>query len=195
MAAATTGCHTHSTAPTPASATARTAANNADERQLRDLYAHLVSALGRHDTAERVRLTCAQYQSLVQSYADNDPILQIDFFGPPDEVRRLGVDAATDKFLTALAPASRDAVHNVVEAIIEGDAAQYKAAVARVEQEGSTATLDRIDNIHIAGDTATFDGAFTLKAFTRPPEVVNGSNHAVREDDQWKDCTPPGQRV
>jgi hypothetical protein len=81
----------------------------------------------------------------------------------------------------------------MVEAIINGDAAQYKTAITRVEHEGRTATLNRIDNIRITGDTATVDGTFTLKAFTRPPEVVNGSNHAVRENGQWKDCTPPGQ--
>jgi hypothetical protein len=56
--------------------------------------------------------------------------------------------------------------------------------IARVEQEGSSATLNRIDNIRITGDTATVDGTFTLTAFTRPAEVVNGSNHAVRENGQ-----------
>jgi hypothetical protein len=81
--------------------------------------------------------------------------------------------------------ASREAVQNVVEAIIKGDAAQYRTAIHRVELEGGSATLDRIDNIQIAGDTATVDGASTFKAFDRPPEVVASSNHAVREGGQW----------
>jgi hypothetical protein len=191
LAPSSAGCHTQSATPTPASS-APAAADN--EHQLRDLYTRLVNALGRHDTAAQVALTCDQYAGDVQRRADADPILQIDFFGNPEDVRRLGVAAATDKLHAALAPASRQAVQAMVEAIIEGDAAQYKAAVQRVEQEGSSATLDRVDSIEISGDTATVHGAFTVKIFTRPPEVVDGSNDAVRQDGVWKDCTPPSQR-
>jgi hypothetical protein len=197
--AATTACGAPSTAPTPTSTAATTAAasvNDADEQQLRELYTELVGAMGRHDTAEQVRLTCARYQGPVQRQAvEDDPMgQQIDYLGTREEVSRLGVDAATDKFLAALAPATREAVQAVVEAMIEGDVAQYKTAIQRVEQEGSSATLDRIDKIEVSGDTATVNAVATMKQFTRPPEVLDGSNHAVREDGQWKDCTPPGQR-
>jgi hypothetical protein len=198
-AATSVGCHAQNAAPTPVSSTASSTAvstrnDNADKDQLRDLYGRVVNALGRHDTAEQVRLTCAEYRSDVQRRADEDPILQIDFFGPPEEVSRLGVAAATDKLHAALAPASTEAVQAVVEAIIKRDAAQYRTAIERVEQEGATATLDRIDSIQVTGDTATVHGAFTIKAFTRPPQVIDGTNQAVREGGQWKDCTPPTQR-
>jgi hypothetical protein len=196
--AALSGCHAHNAMPAmSASATdagSGSSNGNADERQLRDLYTHLLSALGRHDTAEQVALTCAEYQGDVQRRADSDPFLQIDFFGPPEQVRQLGLDAATDKLLTALAPASREAVQAVAQAIINGDAAQYKTAIQRVEQEGSSVTVDRIDPIEISGDTATVDGSFTLTAFTNPPKVIEGSNHAIREDGRWKDCTSPTQQ-
>lgn len=192
-AAASAGCHTTHNPPPAASATTTTSPDS-DERQLRDLYTQYVTALGRHDTAEQIRLTCTQYQAGIQRRADGDPILNIDFFGPPEQVRRLGLQAAADKFQTALAPASRQAVQALVQAIIDGDEQQYRVAVQRVELEGSSATIDRIDNIDIAGDTATVRGAFTVKMFTRPPEVIEATNQALREAGQWKDCTPPRRR-
>lgn len=78
-AAALAGCSSQNTPPTPAVPTPK----YGDDKQLRDLYTLLVDALGRHDTAEQVRLTCAEYQGAVQRRGDEDPILAIDFFGPP----------------------------------------------------------------------------------------------------------------
>ncbi|MCV7096149.1 hypothetical protein [Mycobacterium kubicae] len=192
------GCTRQNAAPHPAPTStskdgvSATNANNAfvDEQQLRELYSELVSAIGRFDIAEQVRLTCNKYQADLQRRADADPMMQIDFFGSPDQVRRLGLEAATDKLQTVLLPASREAVQAVVQSILDGNAAAYKLAIHRVEQEGSTAILDRIDNIAVTGDTATVRGAYTLKLFTRPPEVVDGTNQAIREQGQWRDCTP-----
>lgn len=118
-------------------------------------------------------------------------MLNIDFFGAPDEVRRIGRDAATEKMYPALAPASKQAVEAVVDAMIEGNLPNYQAAVQRLKREGTTATLDKIDSIDITGDTATVTGSYTMRVFTSPPEVVAGANHAVRENGQWQDCTPP----
>jgi hypothetical protein len=165
--------------------------DDADQLALRNLYTQLVDALGHHDTAAQVDLTCTRYQSDVAHQADQDPMLNIDYFGAPDEVRQLGRDAATEKMHAALAPASKQSVEAVVDAIIDDDLPRYKTAIKRLEQEGTTTTLDKIDSIDITGDTATVTGAYTMRAFTSPPKVIAGANQAVREDGHWKDCTPP----
>ena len=191
---AVTGCGQQDTSATTASANSTSAtptSNDADQRALRNLYTQLVDALGHHDTAGQVALTCTRYQGEVQRRADQDPMLKIDYLGSADDVRRLGPDAATDKLHATLQPASRQAVAAVVDAIIEGSAEHYQAAIKRVEREGTVATLDKIDDITIVGDTATVDGAYTMRVFTLPPQVVAGTNQAVRENGQWKDCTPP----
>jgi len=188
------GCRTDNAAPTTStSATTAVSASSddTDKRQLRELYTRLLSALSRHDAAEQIALTCAKYQDEVQRREDSDPFLQIDFFGPPEQLRQLGVGAATDKLLTGLAPASREAVRAVAQAIINGDVAQYRTAIQRVEQEGTFTTLDRIDRIEIASDTATVAGSFTVTIFTNPPKVVDSSSTAIRENGRWTDCTPP----
>lgn len=175
--------------PTPTSTTP--SSNDADQLALRNLYTRLVDALGHHDTAAQIALTCTRYQDHVARRAEQDPMLNIDFFGAPDEVRRIGRDAATEKMYPALAPASKQAVEAVVDAMIEGNLPNYQAAVQRLKREGTTATLDKIDSIDITGDTATVTGSYTMRVFTSPPEVVAGANHAVRENGQWQDCTPP----
>lgn len=118
-------------------------------------------------------------------------MLNIDYFGAPDEVRRIGRDAATEKMYPALAPASKQTVEAVVDAMIEGDLPSYQTAVQRLKEEATTATPGTIDTIDITGDTATVTGSYTIRFFTSPPEVVDGTNQAVRENGQWKDCTPP----
>lgn len=174
-----------------ASASTVPSSDDADQQALRDLYTQLVDALGRHDTAGQVALTCTRYQGDVAQRADQDPMLNIDYFGAPDEVRRIGRAAATEKLYAALTPASKQAVEAVVDAIIYDDLPRYHTAIKRLEREGSTATLDKIDSIDITGETATVTGAFTMRVFTSPPKVIAGTNQAVRENGQWKDCTPP----
>lgn len=174
-----------------ASASTVPSSDDADQQALRDLYTQLVDALGRHDTAGQVALTCTRYQGDVAQRADQDPMLNIDYFGAPDEVRRIGRAAATEKLYAALTPASKQAVEAVVDAIIYDDLPRYHTAIKRLEREGSTATLDKIDSIDITGETATVTGAFTMSVFTSPPKVIAGTNQAVRENGQWKDCTPP----
>lgn len=62
---------------------------------------------------------------------------------------------------------------------------------ARQKGEAATATPGTIDTIDITGDTATVTGFLHHPLLTSPPEVVDGTNQAVRENGQWKDCTPP----
>lgn len=190
----TVGCdpqHAPVTMPTANSSSETPTSNDVDERALRNLYTQLVDALGHHDTAGQLALTCTRYQGEVHRLADQDPMLNIDYLGSAEDVRRLGPNAATDKLYATLRPASRQAVAAVVDAIIEGDAEHYQTAIKRVEREGTVATLDKLDDMTIVGDTATVNGAFTMRAFTLPPRVVAGTNQAVRENGQWKDCTPP----
>jgi hypothetical protein len=191
-----TACSTNNppAAAPPATVPAKQASNSvtpssddADQLALRNLYNQLVDALGHHDTAAQVDLTCARYQDDAARQAEKDAMLNIEFFGPIEQVRQVGRDAATEKLYAALLPASKQAVEAVVDAIIDDDLPRYHSAIKRLEQEGTTTTPVKIDAI----DTATVTGNYTMRAFTSPPKVIARTNQAVRENGQWKDCTPP----
>lgn len=89
-----------------------------------------------------------------------------------------------------LAPASREAVQALVEAIISNDKVGYAGAIQRVRREATTVTIDRLDIVEIGAQTAKVDGAITMRGFTQPAQVIEASNEAVRENGVWKDCTP-----
>jgi hypothetical protein len=44
------------------------------------------------------------------------------------------------------------------------------------------------------GDTATADATVTQTMGTQRPETRTSPANLVREDGQWKDCTPPAQQ-
>ena len=117
-------------------------------------------------------------------------MLNIGFFGSPDEVRRLGVDVATANMLGKLAPASAETVRSVVEAISAGNVDAYTTAVKQLRREVTKAELLPFDKVEVTGDTATVEGSYTVQFFTKPKRVLQASNTAVREDGRWKDCTP-----
>lgn len=181
------GCQGRGGPPPPAAS--RPAPN--DETQLRDLYRRLTTALGAFDTDTVVALTCAKYQDRERSRFEDDPILRMDFFGPPEKSRSLGVDALTERLQPGLAPASPDAVRAVATAIASDDAAGYVEAMKRVRREGSSTTLDGIDKIVVNGDSAVIDATMTTHFFTQPPRVIDVSSQAVRVGGEWRDCTPP----
>lgn len=160
-----------------------------DERQLRELYTQLLTALATHDAAQEDRLTCAKDQGKAQRRVDSYPMSKIDFFGAPADIARAGVPAATDRLAPILAPASREAVQALVEAIISNDKVGYAGAIQRVRREATTVTIDRLDIVEIAAQTAKVDGAITMRGFTQPAQVIEASNEAVRENGVWKDCT------
>ncbi|SHU68048.1 Uncharacterised protein [Mycobacteroides abscessus subsp. abscessus] len=161
------------------------------EQELQGLYRQIAIAMGHHDTAAQILLTCEKYRPDVQRRADADRFLRVDFFGSPEAFRRVGLDAAIEKLQPALAPASPDAVRAVAEAVIANDPAAYEAAIRRVEREGSSAEATRFDSIEITGEQATIDWVLTMRFFTQPPVTKQVTGHAIRENNRWVDCSPP----
>lgn len=161
------------------------------EQELQGLYRQIAIAMGHHDTAAQLLLTCERYRPDVQRRADADRFLRIDFFGSPEAFRRVGLDAAIDKLQPALTPASPEAVRAVAEAVIANDTAAYVTAIQRVEREGSSAAASRFDSIEVTGEQATIDWVLTMKFFTQPPVTKQVTNNAIRENNRWVDCTPP----
>ena len=160
------------------------------DRDIREIYTQLLAALATHDAAQEDRLTCAKDQGRAQRRVDSYPMSKIDYFGTPRDIARAGVPAATARLAPILAPASREAVQALVEAIISNDQLRYATAIQRVRREATTITIDRLDIVEIGAQTAKVDGAITMRGFAQPSQVIEASNTAVRENGVWKDCTP-----
>lgn len=186
------GCQASDEQPPASSHPAATTsgATTSDQEQLRELYTDYMAALSAHDGEAQAQLTCASERDRVLREAQEDPMLNIGFFGSPDEVRRLGVDVATANMLGKLAPASAETVRSVVEAISAGNVDAYTTAVKQLRREVTKAELLPFDKVEVTGDTATVEGSYTVQFFTKPKRVLQASNTAVREDGRWKDCTP-----
>jgi hypothetical protein len=63
----------------------------------------------------------------------------------------------------------------------------------RAVTRGRWPTLVEVDKIAVKGDTATADAMVTQRMGTQPPDVRTTPATLIREDGEWKDCTPPDE--
>lgn len=170
--------------------TATVSAPETDEQQIRGLYAQMSSVFGSWDGQQAANLTCAKFREKALHVFDN-AAPPISAFGSPEQLKATGVDQLTVNLAPKFSPASEPAVRQVAQALVANDTNAYSAAMRQVMKEGSSITVDKVDNIVINGDTATADSTTTRKAFTQPAQTQISHDQLVRENGQWKDCSPP----
>jgi hypothetical protein len=60
-------------------------------------------------------------------------------------------------------------------------------------EAAATLAPDKVADIAVDGDTATADTTITFVVGDAPPHTETTEVKLVREDGNWKDCTPPSE--
>jgi hypothetical protein len=171
---------TSSAAPKPAS----------DEDQVRGVLTQEGAAFTTWDFDKVGQLTCTQFRE--QAKSPDKAIPPMTMF-PASDAAAVGPKAFADQLGKQFAGASNDSLLKVADAVIGQDEAAYKAAMLDVVKQSMTSVLVQVDNVVIKGDDATADITVTQRVGTQPPDTRTMPATLVREDGQWRDCTPPGQ--
>lgn len=181
IAALLTGCggtDTGSTAsPTP---------QTSDEDQIREVLFAVVDA--GWDAGKTAELTCQQYRREEAPYSDMVP--PMDTFSAAD-VSAVGTDQFAQILGEQFPGAAPDSLRAVADAVVRNDQPAYAAAMTDVMKKSSKVELDKVDNIKVNGDAATADVTVTFTVGSQPPNTRTTEVDVVREDGEWKDCTPP----
>jgi hypothetical protein len=191
------GCGKDSTpAATPTSAAAPTSTAAApppmsDEDQIRDVLTKEGAAMSAWNFDQVAEFTCAEYRD--QAKLMDSAIPPMSTF-PAADAASMGPQAFADQLGTQFTGASGQALRAVADAVIGQDEAAYKAAMLDVVKQSMSVQLVSVDNIVVTGDTATADATVTQTMGTQRPETRTSPANLVREDGQWKDCTPPAQQ-
>ena len=164
------------------------------EEQIRDVISQLSEAHGTSDLDKIAELTCAEYRDEASAPSqDAVPleavppmnVLPLDLFSsmPPEKLAEaLGAEYtdASDASLLALA-----------DALIKRDEAAYKVAMADIMAQSMKLRVDKVENVVVNGDTATADATMVISGggkVSYTTDVIHVT--LVKEDGQWKDCTP-----
>lgn len=175
------------TSSAPASMPAAAAAG--DDQQITDLVQAQADAFNAGDWDALGKLTCAKYREQASDPA-SFLIPPITTFGTAQQAATL--DAAqlsgllAEKFGSRASPATLD---RTAQAIVAYDEAAYQDAMLDLLTESARLTIDKVDNIEVAGDTATADVTATRVMGDSPPQATTESTPFVRENGQWLDCT------
>jgi hypothetical protein len=105
---------------------------------------------------------------------------------------------STEKLAEALgkeyAGASRDSLRALADALIRRDEAAYIVAMAEVMVQTMEARIDKLENVVVDGDTATADASLVIDTGGKTTYTTDVNQFTlVKEDGQWKDCTPPDE--
>jgi hypothetical protein len=191
IAALLAGCGADD-APVPAPSPSAAADTNADEEQIGDLMNQATDATNTWDGTRMGELTCARYRAEASSFSDVVPPMDI-FSSAKEAAVSLGPDKFAELIGEQFTGASPESLRAVADAVIRDDPAAYHPAMFDVMKQVSKFRLDKVDNVVVNGDNATADATITFTIGAQPPETQQAEVELVREDGQWKDCTPPGQ--
>jgi hypothetical protein len=184
-----------SSSKTQASAAAKTStaapkppASDAD--QVRDVLTKEGAAFSVWDFNTVAGFTCAQFREHANSIDSAIPPMNT---FPAADVASMGAQAFADQLGTQFAGASGESLRAVANAVIRQDEAAYKTAMLEVVKHSMSVQLVEVDNIVVKGDTATADATVTQRIGKQGPDTRTSPATLIREDGQWKDCTPPDQ--
>ena len=79
------------------------------------------------------------------------------------------------------------------DAVIRQDESAYEPAMLEVVKHSRSVQLVLVDKIAVKGDTATADAMVTQRMGAQPPDAKTTPATLIREDGEWRDCTPPDQ--
>jgi hypothetical protein len=190
MALLLSGCGSDS-APAPQSSSSSPAAASAeDEEAIRDVIAEGGAASTAWDGAKMAELTCAKYRDRAGSFDDVVPPMDI-FSSAAEAASAMGPEEFAGLIGEQFEGASPDALRAVADAVIADDQAAYHPAMLQVIKQSMKFSLEKVDNIKVNGDTATADTTISYTIGSQPAKSETTEITLVREDGQWKDCTPP----
>jgi|GEM_PF-4853508 len=160
----------------------------ADEEQVRAVLQEKGDAFTAWDTDRVAELTCAKYREDSRSLDELVP--PMDMF-PADESAALGPQGLADLLAEQFTGATPESLLAVSTAVVDQNEPAYHDAMLDVVKQIYSLKLDKIDNIEVDGDTATADTTLTQTMGAQPPQTQTTKVTLVREDGEWKDCTPP----
>jgi hypothetical protein len=177
------------TSSSAAETSAPVAATAEDDQAIRDLVQAQADAFSEGDWEALGQLTCAKYREQA-----SDPgsflVPPITTFGTPQQAATMDVAELSgllgQQFGSGASPATLD---RIAQAIVAHDEAAYEAARLDLLTESSTLTIEKIDNVKVAGDTATADVTLTRVMGDTAPQTTTESTPFVREDGRWLDCS------
>ncbi|PRC44854.1 hypothetical protein C6A85_98120 [Mycobacterium sp. ITM-2017-0098] len=178
-----------STSSSASEATTSAAAAAEDDQQIKDLVQAQADAFNAGDWEALGQLTCAKYREQASNPA-SFLIPPITTFGTAEQAATL--DAAqlsgllAEKFGSGASPATLD---RTAQAIVVYDEVAYQEAMLDLLTESAELNIDKVDNIKVAGDTATADVTATRVMGDGPPQAATETTPFVREDGRWLDCT------
>jgi hypothetical protein len=183
VAALLAGCA--KTAPAPK-------ATISDEDQIVNVVARAAKAHVSQDSAGIASSTCAKYrdQAGAPTPVEVPPMNAL----PLDAFSTMTPDQLAEALGKEYTGASAEAVRALAEALISRDEAAYTEAMADVMTQTMQVRVDKVENLEIDGDTATVEATLVISTGGQVSYTQDGSQFTlVKEDGQWKDCTPPGQ--
>jgi hypothetical protein len=177
-----TAAQTSAAAPKPAAS---------DEDQIRDVLTKEAAAFSAWDFDKVAEFTCAQFRE--QAKSADSAIPPMSTF-PAADAASIGPQAFADQLGKQFAGASDESLRAVADAVIRQDEGAYKPAMLEVVKHSMSVQLVEVDKIAVNGDTATADAMVTQRMGTQPPDIRTTPATLIREDGEWKDCTPPAQQ-
>ncbi|HEX2214862.1 MAG TPA: hypothetical protein VHH12_15705 [Mycobacterium sp.] len=181
IAALLTGC-----GGTDAGSAALPTPGTSDDDQIRKVLFAVVDA--GWDADKTAELTCQQYRSDEAPY--NDMVPPMESF-PAADVSAIGPEKFAQVLGEQFPGATPESLRGVADAVVRQDQSAYVVAMTDVMKKSSKVELDKVDNIKVNGDAATADVTVTFSVGNQPPNTRTTQVNVVREDGQWKDCTPP----
>lgn len=189
------GADTGSTkAQTSAAAQTSTAAPKpaaSDADQIREVLTKEAAAFSAWDFDKVAEFTCAQFREQAKSIDSAIPPMST---FPAADAASIGAQAFADQLGKQFNGASPESLRAVADAVIRQDEGAYKPAMLDVVKHSMSFQLVEVDNIVVKGDTATADAMVTRRTGTQPPDTRTTPANMIREDGEWKDCTPPAQQ-
>ncbi len=175
------------TVSAPAPTSTSTVSN---EDQIRDVIDRVSEAQATSDVEGVKALTCTKYRDLVSEPEPTDVppmnVLPLDAFSgmPPEKL--------ADALGAEYAGASDASVRALADALLQRDEATYKVAMAKVMAETMKIRVDKVENLVVNGDTATADVTLDIGTGGKVSYKTNPNRITlVKEDGEWKECTPP----
>lgn len=189
-----TAAQTSTAAKKPTAAPTSTAApkpTGSDEDQIRGLITNEAAALSVWDFDKVAEFTCAQFREQAKSIDSAIPPMST---FPAADAASVGPQAFADQLGKQFTGASPESLRAVADAVIRQDEGAYKTAMLEVVKHSMSVQLVEVDNIVVKGDTATADAMVTRRIGKQPPDTRTSPATLIREDGEWKDCTPPAQQ-
>jgi hypothetical protein len=164
----------------------------ADEEQIRDVLTQATDATNAWDGDKMAALTCAKYREEARSFESVVPPMQV-FSTAAEGAKEMGREQFADLIGAQFGGASQESLLAVADAVIGNDQTAYGPAMLDVMKQSMKFKLEKVANIVVADDDARADTTISFTVGSEPPQTSETKAKLVKEDGQWKDCTPPGE--